>query len=75
MIIGVLGIVTKGLVQGLEDLERSGGVETFQTTKLLRLARIPRRVLLPRELKKLWSMKVTIIPIVIGAFGTVIKGF
>ena len=27
-----------------------------------------------RELKKLWSMKVTIIPIVIGAFGTVTKG-
>ena len=26
------------------------------------------------ELKKLWSMKVTIIPIVIGAFGTVTKG-
>ena len=29
---------------------------------------------LARELKKLWNMKVTIIPIVIGAFGTVIKG-
>ena len=30
---------------------------------------------LARELKKkLWSMKVTIIPIVIGAFGTVTKG-
>ena len=27
----------------------------------------------PRELKKLWNMKVTIIPIVIGAFGTVTK--
>ena len=27
-----------------------------------------------RELKKVWKMKVTIIPIVIGAFGTVIKG-
>ena len=26
-----------------------------------------------RELKKLWNMKVTIIPIVIGAFGTVTK--
>ena len=26
------------------------------------------------ELKKLWNMKVTIIPIVIGAFGTVSKG-
>ena len=29
---------------------------------------------LTRELKKLWDMKVTIIPIVIGAFGTVTKG-
>ena len=28
---------------------------------------------LARELKKLWDMKVTIIPIVIGAFGTVSK--
>ena len=27
-----------------------------------------------RELKKLWNMKVTIIPIVIGSFGTVPKG-
>ena len=29
---------------------------------------------LARELKKLWKMKVTIIPIVIGALGTVTKG-
>ena len=29
---------------------------------------------LARELKKLWNMPVTIIPIVIGAFGTVTKG-
>ena len=29
---------------------------------------------LARELKKLWNMKVTIIPILIGAFGTVTKG-
>ena len=29
---------------------------------------------LARELKKLWNMKVTIIPIVIGAFGTVTNG-
>ena len=29
---------------------------------------------LARELKKLWNMAVTIIPIVIGAFGTVTKG-
>ena len=28
---------------------------------------------LASELKKLWNMKVTIIPIVIGAFGTVTK--
>ena len=30
---------------------------------------------LARELKKLWNMKVTIVPIVIGAFDTVTKGF
>ena len=29
---------------------------------------------LARELKKLWNMKLTIIPIVISAFGTVTKG-
>ena len=29
---------------------------------------------LARELKKLWNMKGTILPIVIGAFGTVTKG-
>ena len=29
---------------------------------------------LARELKNLWNMKVTIIPIVIGAFCTVTKG-
>ena len=29
---------------------------------------------LAREFKKLWDMKVTIVPIVIGAFGTIIKG-
>ena len=29
---------------------------------------------LAREFKKLWNMKVTIVPIVIGAFGTVTKG-
>ena len=29
---------------------------------------------LARDLKKLWNMKVTIVPIVIGAFGTVTKG-
>ena len=29
---------------------------------------------LARELKKLWNMKETIVPIVIGAFGTITKG-
>ena len=29
---------------------------------------------LDRELKKLWNMKVTILPIVIGGFGTVTRG-
>ena len=29
---------------------------------------------LARELKKLWNMKVTIVPIVIGAFGIITKG-
>ena len=29
---------------------------------------------LGRELKKLWNMKVTIVPIVIGALGTIAKG-
>ena len=28
---------------------------------------------LARELKKLWNIKVTIVPIVIGAFGTITK--
>ena len=29
---------------------------------------------LARELKKLWNMKVTILPVGIGAFGTISKG-
>ena len=45
IVISALGTVTKGLVQGLEDLEIIGWVETIQTTALLRSARILRRVL------------------------------
>ena len=45
IIIGGLGIVTKELLQGLEDLEITGIVETVQTTELLRLVTILRRVL------------------------------
>ena len=45
IVIGAFGTVTKGLLKGLEDLEVGGGVETIQTTVLLRTARILRRVL------------------------------
>ena len=45
IVIGALGTVTDRLVQGLEDLEIAGPVETIQTTALLRLARLLRRVL------------------------------
>ena len=45
IVIGALGTVTKELLKGLEDLEVGGGVETIQTTALLRTARILRRVL------------------------------
>ena len=45
IVIGAFGTVTKGLLKGLEDLEVGGGVETIQTTALLKMARILRRVL------------------------------
>ena len=45
IVIGAFGTVTKGLLKGLEDLEVGGRVETIQTTKLLKTARILRRVL------------------------------
>ena len=45
IVIGTLGTVTKELVQGLEDLEITGLVETIQSTAFLRSARILRRVL------------------------------
>ena len=38
--IGALGTITKRLLKGLEDLEVGGGVETIQTTALLRTARL-----------------------------------
>ena len=45
IVIGALGTVTEGLFKGLEDLEIRGRVETIQTTRILRSARILRRVL------------------------------
>ena len=43
--IGALGIITKGLLKGLEVLKIGGQVETIQMTALPRTARILRRVL------------------------------
>ena len=45
IVIGAFGIMTKGLLKGLDDLEVGGRMETIQTTALLRTARILRRVL------------------------------
>ena len=45
IVIGALGSLSKGLLQGLEDMEIIGRVETIQTTSLLRSARILRTVL------------------------------
>ena len=45
IVIGAFGIVTKGLLKGLEDLEVGGRMETVQTTALLRTAKILRKVL------------------------------
>ena len=45
IVIGAFGPLTKGLLNGLEDLEVGGRVETIQMTALLRTARILRRVL------------------------------
>ena len=46
IVIGAVGIVTKCLVQDLEELEKkTGWMETIQTAALLRLVRIMRWVL------------------------------
>ena len=45
IVIGALDTVTKGLLKGLEGLEIRKRVENIQTTVLLGLARILRRVL------------------------------
>ena len=45
IVIGALGTVIKGLVQGREELEITGRIETVQTTALMRSARILRRFL------------------------------
>ncbi len=45
IVIGALGTVTKRLIQGLEDLEITGRMETIQAISLLRWVRILRKVL------------------------------
>ena len=45
IVIGTLGIVSKGEIKGPEELEIGGRADTIQTTALLRMARIERRVL------------------------------
>ena len=45
IVVGALGTVPINLEKRLEDLEITGGIETIQTTALLQLARILRRVL------------------------------
>ena len=45
LVIGALGTIFKGFVIGLDNLEIRGKEENFQTTALLRSARILRRVL------------------------------
>ena len=44
IVTGVLGTIPKGLIKGLEDVKIRGQVETIQTTVLLKLARILRRI-------------------------------
>ena len=51
IVIGVFGIVTKQLVQRLEDFEIRERVDTLQTTALLRLARILRLAVTQTPLK------------------------
>ena len=45
IVIGALGSISKGLIQGLEDFEIRGRVETIQTTALMTSTRKLRRVL------------------------------
>ena len=45
IVIGAFGTVTKGVLNGLEDMEVGGRMETIQTTALLRTAIILRKVL------------------------------
>ena len=54
--------------------KREFAVSTDHRIKLKEYANKDKYLDLARELKKLWNMKVTIIPILISAFGKVTKG-
>ena len=45
IVLGAFSTVTKRLLNGLEDLELGGRMETIQTTTLLRTARMQKRIL------------------------------
>ena len=45
IVIAEIGALNKGFLQGLEDVEIRGRVETIQTTTILRSAIILRRVM------------------------------
>ena len=45
IVFSTLGMIPKGLVRELEELEIGGRAETIQTTALLKSTRILRRVL------------------------------
>ena len=77
--VGTHGTVLKVPERGMEVLEIRGRVETIYTTELLISAWMLENEKrnnyqdLARELAKLWGMKVTVIPVVIGAHATVTK--
>ena len=54
IVIGAFGTVTKGLLEGLQDMEFGGRVETIETTTLLRTARDTE--------KKSWKLEETCCP-------------
>ena len=70
IVIGAFETVTKGLLKGLEDF----AVPADYRIKLKECEKKDKYIDLARELKKLWITKVTIVPIVIGALGTINKG-
>ena len=49
-------------------------IPTAHRVKLKESKKRDKYIVLARELKKPWNMKVTVIPIVIGALGTIPKG-